>query len=284
MKLPLFAILCALSASSVSAADPAVSIDDLASRLGAVIIIDTRSHAEWDVIRVPTARCLPGHTITEGDLLDLRPREQESPQIIFVGATGGDASVREAAARASKWSFKSIAVLSGGMSEWAEKQPSKTLLFGLPMDSPEAKRSAAMKPDGPILVAKDAFLEAAKSRKFTVLDVRAPGQRVRRGLLPAPSIQLTPDEFLWSLKNQSIPATRLLIADYDGSLLPSLIYFLQAYGVTEYRCLRGGLVSLMPQSASQAAAQPAATQPAAPVAAPSTSTITVPLPNWHPPR
>lgn len=279
MKLPLFAFLSALSATSVFAADAVVSIDDLASRLGAVIIIDTRSHAEWDVIRVPTARCLPGHTITEGDLLDLRPKEQESPQIVFVGATGGDAAVKEAVTRASKWSFKSVAVLTGGMAEWAERQPSKTLLFGLPMDSPEAKRNAAMKPEGPILMAKEAFLEAANGRKFTVLDVRAPGQRVRRGLLPSPSIQLTPDEFLWSLKNQSIPATRLLIADYDGSLLPSLIYFLQAYGVTEYRCLRGGLLSLMPRAPTQPATHPSpqSNPPPAPSAAPAT-TITVPLP------
>ncbi|MBS0660621.1 MAG: rhodanese-like domain-containing protein [Verrucomicrobia bacterium] len=243
---------------------PTLSIDELAARLGSVIIVDTRSHAEWEVMRLPTARCLPGHTITEGDLLDIRPREVGKPQIVFVGATGADAAVREAATRAQKWQFKSIAVLTGGVVEWSQRQPGRTLLFGLPFDSPEA-RSQRLKREEMESVMMNAavFLEAARSRKFTVLEVRAPGQRVRRGLLPPPTTQLSPDELVWSLKTQSIPATRLLIADYDGSLLPSILFYLQAYGVTEFRCLRGGLLALQAAAPATSGTNAAPTPPAA---------------------
>lgn len=264
--------------TALPASEPAaVSIDELAGRLGHVILVDTRSHAEWEVVRLPTARCLPGHTITEGDLLDLRPREAESPQIVFVGATSADSAVKEAAARAARWSFKSIAVLSGGVLEWTQKQPSRTLLFGLPFDSAEARAQRLKREElEAVMIPAAVFLEAARSRKFTVLDVRAPGQRVRRGLLPGPSTQLSPDELVWSLKTQSIPASRLLVADYDGSLLPSILFYLQAYGVTEYRCLRGGQLALQsgPGTTPAPANATASATPAAP-GTPTPQTITL---------
>lgn len=244
---------------------PSVSIDDLATRLGNVILVDTRSHAEWEVVRLPTARCLPGHTITEGDLLDIRPREAGTPQIVFVGASGSDPAVKEAVARATRWQFKSIAVLSGGVMEWSQKQPARTLLFGLPFDSAEARAQRLKREElEAVMIAAPVFLEAARSRKFTVLDIRAPGQRVRRGLLPGPTTQLSPDELVWSLKTQSIPASRLLVADYDGSLLPSILFYLQAYGVTEYRCLRGGLAALQTPTPSPAPLAASATSAASP--------------------
>lgn len=274
-RFPLFLSALATLAAGLTANEPAplpsVSIDELATRLGSVILVDTRSHAEWEVMRLPTARCLPGHTITEGDLLDIRPREAGSPQIVFVGATGADPAVREAAGRATRWQFKSIAVLAGGVMEWSQKQPGRTLLFGLPFDSAEARAQRLKREEMEgVMMLPAVFLEAARSRKFTVLEVRAPGQRVRRGLLPQPTTQLSPDELVWSLKTQSIPASRLLIADYDGSLLPSLLFYLQAYGVTEFRCLRGGLMAL--QTTASAAPPPPVPGPSAAPAAPTPAT------------
>lgn len=221
---------------------PLISVQQVAAaKEGDLIILDTRSAPEWEAIRLPGALLVPGATLSASDLLDVRSKDSENPRIVIVGQSQRDPIARKAAERAVSLGWKSIYLLDGGVEAWAGTEPSRTLLFAVPYDAPESQPLRVSAAEvSKVSLRAEVFVEAAKGGKFTLLDVRQSEQRLRRGTLPGRWSTLTPEEFVWSLRRQTIPKQQLLIADFDGQLIPWLLTYMKRYGITDSAFLFGG--------------------------------------------
>lgn len=276
---PLIAVtaLAADPPASATVSPPVLPASDLAAaRDGDIILVDTRSGVEWECVRIPGATNIPGESLTESALLDVREKAATRPKLVFYGYSTNERTLVTAATKAQSMGFAGVHVLQGGIGKWNHDYPQRTLLFGQPADSELAlQRRVSAKQLAEVTMPMPVWLEAAQSGKWTVIDVRRPDQRIKRGTIAVPNlITLTPDELVRSYRENALPLKLVLLIDYDESLMPWLVYYLRAFGVVDFRFAQGGSKTLEP--ATTAAPPKAIAPPPPPKATPPPSVIMVP--------
>jgi len=224
-----------------------ISTEDLATRYeaGGILLVDVRANIEYDVIHAVGAVHINLAKITFvqefGDLVKKHPGKE------FAFYCNGTTCLKsyEAAERAMAAGHKNCFCYDGGIPEWAERFPKKTLLLGKTISDPKKQLIPASEFEKRCITF-EAFKEKANEPKALVIDVRDSIQDI--GKLPGLSgvRQIPVDKFVANFVQKKMDLDKtLLIFDIVGKQVDWIQYYLVEYGYQKYFFLKDGATSVL---------------------------------------
>ncbi len=196
------------------------------------------------MIHIEGAKHIPLGTMTEADLLALRPKKGGKPIVFYCNGITCKKSYK-ASVKAMDWGFDNILCFDSGIFVWAKNVPEKTIFMGKKLPPEELKKR---------LIPKEKFKErclppaefiarAKDTKHYKVIDARDYYSRQEFPIF-LPGIENIPFDRLESLiKKRSRKLTRknLLILDNVGKQVRWLQYVLEDAGFKNYWFLDGGV-------------------------------------------
>jgi len=221
-----------------------IETEELAAIFADSIIVDSRNHAEYNVVHMKGAQNILVGKMQEDDLLALRAKDDATPLVFYCNGTTCSKSYK-AAHKAVGWSFTNVKVYDPGIFYWAQHQPQYAEFFGKQMTAESVKTDFISKDDFERVNLSTAdFLAKVNSGKYTVIDIRDPNERSEAPIRIPKMKVLSFDLLVSFLEKQSkaVPRSSLLILDNVGKQVDWLQYYLVKEGVTDYYFLKKGVL------------------------------------------
>jgi rhodanese-related sulfurtransferase len=224
-----------------------INTEDLGPKYdaGEVLLVDVRSDIEYDVIHMVGAAHINLAKITFlqefGDLAKKHPGKQ------FAFYCNGITCLKsyEAAERAMAAGHKNCFCYDGGIPEWAERFPKKTLLFGKSVSDPKKQLIPASEFERRCISFEE-FREKAKGTNVMIFDLRDSIQD--SGKLPGlDGVRQVPvDKFTANFVQKKMELDKtLLVFDQVGKQIEWVQYYLLEHGYQKYFFLKGGATAVL---------------------------------------
>jgi rhodanese-related sulfurtransferase len=217
---------------------PPITTRRLLADYGTAVIVDIRSHLEYEVAHINKAVLLP---LARDDfarkLEALRPKRAPEPLVFYCNGHACAKSY-QAAQLALSLGFTHVFAYDGGIFDWITAAPDRATLMG---ETPARKeRVISRKALGRRLLPFEEFEREARKPNTLVIDIRDPFQRdVVPRLADIRAIPLDP--LLDLVTSRIWTEKRLLFFDAVGKQVRWLQYFLKAYDYFDYGFLDGGI-------------------------------------------
>jgi len=231
---------------------PVYEISQLHSALNDVVIVDTRSHYEFDTLRIKGALNIPvAEDAFEQNLTALRAKTSKPIVFYCNGRTCYKSYIAVKKAQAA--GIENTFAFDAGVFEWVNTYPSQGSLLG---KSPvNLKNLIASNKFKSRLLDPDAFSEKASDMgsKSMVLDVRDKFQRAGVGFFPGKErwVSLDDKEKLAKyLKKAKDSNKTLFIYDEVGKQVQWLQYALEDLGIKNYYFMDNGAKAYYAQMAT----------------------------------
>lgn len=227
------------ASQKLHASAPSMSPTELSSSFSNAIVVDLRSKAEFEVMRISNAVNLPFAQFNRESLSKLRGASADKP-LVFVSNTPASGQSASAAAQALSWGFSNVFAFSGELQAWASAQSSKSEFFGKPLASqsdkliPQAKFEAALtSPANAVQLAEQGY---------KVFDIRDQADRKDFKIEVGKVNRMNVNDFVSLLaQNKSIPQSKFVIIDNDGGTARWVQYYLEQAGRSDYFFVRDGV-------------------------------------------
>jgi len=217
---------------------PHITTDRLMADYGDAVIVDIRSHLEYEVAHINKAALLPLATDGFAEKLEgLRPKAAPEPLIFYCNGHSCAKSY-QAAQLALSLGFGHVFAYDGGIFDWITAAPDRATLMG---ETPARReRVLSRKALGRRLLSFQEFEREARKPNSLIIDIRDPFQR---DVVPRLSdIRAIPLDPLLDLVTSRIwTEKRLLFFDAVGKQVRWLQYFLKACDYFDYGFLDGGI-------------------------------------------
>ncbi len=224
-----------------------ISTEDLATKYetGEILVVDVRSKIEYDVVHMIGAVHINLAKITF--VQEFGEFAKKHPGKEFAFYCNGITCLKsyEAAERAMEAGYKNCFAYDGGIPEWANRYPKKTLLLGKPISDPKKQLIPESEFEKRCITFEE-FKEKANEAKALVIDVRDSIQDI--GKLPGLSgvRQIPVDKFIANFVQKKMDLDKtLLIFDIVGKQVEWIQYYLVEYGYQKYFFLKGGATSVL---------------------------------------
>ncbi|MEW6112235.1 MAG: rhodanese-like domain-containing protein [Thermodesulfobacteriota bacterium] len=223
-----------------------ISTSELAAArsLNEAVVVDVRTAAEYDIMHIEGSHHFPhdAFLLREPELSALTQR----PHKVLVFYCNGTTCTKsyKAAELATSLRYKGVRVYDDGIFEWAKTYPEETLFFGRKMTRANVEQFLVNEEDfakGPWLVDTLQFIEMAKSRLYTVLDIRDSREKVEYPIQLPDLKEATIDQLVKQLKADAFPKSKVLVLDNVGKQVIWVKYYFDRNGVKDYFFLRGGV-------------------------------------------
>lgn len=231
---------------------PVYEISQLHSALNDVVIVDTRSHYEFDTLRIKGAVNIPvAEDSFEQDLATLRAKTPKPIVFYCNGRTCYKSYI--AVKKAQAVGIENTFAFDAGVFEWVNTYPSQGALLGkTPVN---LKSLIAANKFKARLLDPDAFSEKASDMgsNSIVLDVRDKFQRAGVGFFPGKErwVSLDDKEKLAKyLKKAKESNKTLFIYDEVGKQVQWLQYALEELGIKKYYFMHNGAKAYYAQLAT----------------------------------
>jgi rhodanese-related sulfurtransferase len=220
-----------------------IEIDDLYKNRANMIIIDTRTDFEYNVIHITNSV----HANFEADdyidrLREIRKSDNRKMVFYCNGLTCTKAFRAHAAA--AKAGIRNTATFDAGVFTWARTYPDEAVLMGKSPVDPNRllSREALVRR----LLDANSFSERV-GKNSLVLDVRDESQREATQLYPFHQRNVTLDDptLADSIKKAAMERKTVLIYDYTGQQVRWVQYLMESLGVSDYYFLKGGFRGFM---------------------------------------
>lgn len=220
-----------------------IELEDLYKSRENMIIIDTRTDFEYDVIHIKDSF----HVNFEADayidrLKEIRKNDRRKMVFYCNGLTCIKAFRAHDAA--TKAGIRNTVTFDAGVFTWARSYPDEAVLMGKsPVDPNKLlSREALMSR----LLDADSFAEKVGSNSL-VLDVRDESQREATQLYPLHQRNITLDDpkLSDSIKTAATQGKTVLIYDYTGQQVRWVQYLMESLEVRDYYFLKGGFRGFM---------------------------------------
>lgn len=215
---------------------PVISTEDLRKDYQKVIIVDTRSKFEYDVVHVNNAKFNPvSNILFESRLKKLRDKDGAQKLVFYCNGKTCSKSYR-ATRKAMKAGYKNVYAYDAGIFAWVSAYPKKaTLMNQTPVERSKIISSDELKKRQ---LSYSGFLEKAKQKNTLVIDIRDPVQREIKLSLDSRAISL--NKIKSKLSIGAWKDRELLIYDAVGKQVRWLQYYLEKNGYKNYYFLSKG--------------------------------------------
>ena len=231
---------------------PVMEMSDLHGKLNDVVIVDTRSHYEFDTLRIKDSFNIPvAEENFEQDLAKLRAQTVKPIVFYCNGRTCYKSYI--AVKKAQEAGIQNTVAFDAGIFEWVNTYPSQGVLLG---KSPvNLKSLIAVNKFKSRLLDPDTFSEKATDMgsNSMVLDVRDKFQRAGIGFFPGKErwVSLDDKEKLAKyLKKAKETNKTLFIYDEVGKQVQWLQYALEEVGIKDYYFMHNGAKAYYAQLAT----------------------------------
>lgn len=221
---------------------PTYELAQLHDKFNDVILIDTRSHYEYDTLRIKGSVNIPVADKTFEQQVAVLRAKSIKPIVFYCNGRTCFKSYL-AVKKAMEAGIENIHAYDAGMFEWATAHPDKSVLMGKsPVDLKKLIASSNYKKR---LLDPDTFSEKAASMGTAsmVLDVRDKYQRAGIGFFPGKErwVSLDDKEKLAKyLEKAKTSQKTLFIYDEVGKQVRWLQYALEEMGITNYYFMEKG--------------------------------------------
>ncbi len=223
-----------------------VSIQKLHADLDNTIVVDVRSHFEFETVHINGAKHIPVATIQF--LAELQAQVEKDRKVAFYCNGHTCAKSYKATRKAIALGYTEALVFDAGIFEWASTYPEQTTFLGKsPADT--EKLLASKKDFAKRSLDFGSFKAKAAEANAMVIDIREPFQRskesdrsVKIDLPELPQrVRYIPLNNMQKLLEKGIYKDKMiLIYDATGKQVKWLQYHLQNEGYTNYFFLKGG--------------------------------------------
>lgn len=216
-----------------------ISAQELNRQLSSSTVVDVRTAIEFEVLHIVGA-----HSITMSNLAFV-PRikalcKEQCNLVLY--CNGGDcAKSEEAADKLVESGITPVKVLTGGILNWVNSYPEKSLLMGVqPVDKSKLVTEQEFQTK---LLTVEQFRQKNNRENVLVVDVRDNFQRVSSGIFKGfDNIKSIPmNRLILLLDGQFARDKTLLIFDAVGEQVKWLQYYLKDRGYEDYYFLKGGI-------------------------------------------
>lgn len=215
-----------------------IEIDDLYKHRDKMIIIDTRTDFEYNVIHINNAVHVNFESEDYIDRLKSIRKTDRRKMIFYCNGLTCTKAFRAHKA-ATEAGIRNTATFDAGVFTWANAYPNEAMLMGKsPVDPSKLLSREALKSR---LLDAERFSEKVSSDSV-VLDVRDESQREATRLYPLYQRNFTLDDpkLPASIKKAVAEGKTVLIYDYTGQQVRWLQYLLESLNVRDYYFLKGG--------------------------------------------
>lgn len=218
-----------------------IAIDDLKKEFDNVIVVDVRSHYEYETLRILGAKNLALNSATfVSKMQKLRSDNKDKKIVVYCNGKTCMKSYK-AASKAKARGITNVVAFDAGIMDWAKSLPEKAVLLGItPIDPNKLIAKSRFKER---LLAPNKFAEMSRGKNISVLDVRDRLQRMGMALFVGIENQagLDNDAKLNHYIKKAINEKKtLLIYDESGKQVRWLMYRLEAKGLQDYYFMKGG--------------------------------------------
>jgi len=222
-----------------------IGIDDLYNQLDNVVLIDARSHYEYQTLRIKNALFVPV-TLTPSKFEDaIRKIVNDNPDKKLVFYCNGHTCMKsyKAAARATTYlKLDNAYSFDAGVFDWARKYPREAFLLGEELDDvSKLKSKAEFKKH---LISAEKFIKTADD-SVMVLDIRDRLERdgfyIFSGFEKSISLSDKDKEKLDKFMKDVIKSNKALyVYDMVGKQVRWFQYYIESKGITNYYFMEGG--------------------------------------------
>ncbi len=215
---------------------PVISTEELNKDYEKVIIVDTRSKFEYDVVHVNNAKFNPvSNILFENRLKKIRDKNGAQKLVFYCNGHTCSKSYR-AVRKAVKAGYKNVYAYDAGIFSWVSAHPEKTTL----MKQTPVQRATIISAEDlkKRQLSYSRFSEKAKQKNSLVIDIRDPVQREIKLSLDSRAISL--NTIKTKLAIGAWKDRELLIYDAVGKQVRWLQYYLEKNGYKNYYFLNKG--------------------------------------------
>jgi rhodanese-related sulfurtransferase len=210
---------------------------------GQAIIIDVRTKAEFDAMRIDGAIHIP-HIISDEQQAAWKAAAQKPHQyaVFYCNGVLCTKSYKAAELAMSQGQFKAIRNYDAGILEWAEINPQATVFFGQSLTKDNVKENLISESDfKKVLLDTYTFINEARSGKYETYDIRDSREKAEYPINLPNKKEATLDQLQQLLNEGKFPDSNVLLLDNVGRQVIWAQYYLNRYGVKNYFFLAGGV-------------------------------------------
>lgn len=218
---------------------PIIEMEDLHRRYDEVLIVDVRSHYEYETLHIKGAL---NHPVADIDFIKkIEALRAGDPKPIMFYCNGRTCMKSyQAAKRARHAGIDEVYAYDAGIMEWTRAFPDKSVLLGrTPVNPASLISDEQLKAR---LLAPEDFAKQVKQSNTIVLDIRDAFQRASFPMFASKreSVALDNKELKVHVDRAKSENKTLLIYDEVGKQIRWLQYFLEHEGVNTYYFMEGG--------------------------------------------